>query len=33
MFESDQAAIDGAEVTYESLCGQYELTESGGRLS
>lgn len=32
VFEGDQVAIDGVEVTYESLCGQCYLTESGGRL-
>jgi len=26
-------AIDGDEVTYESLCGECYLDESGGRLA
>ena len=32
VFEGDQVAIDGVEVTYESLCAVCYLTESGGRL-
>ncbi len=32
VFEGDQVAIDGAEVTYESLCAECYLRESGGRL-
>ena len=32
IFEGDQVAIDGAEVTYDSLCGGCYLRESGGRL-
>ncbi|WMY78991.1 thymidine kinase [Citricoccus sp. I39-566] len=32
VFEGDQVAIDGVEVTYESLCGVCYLDESGGRL-
>jgi thymidine kinase len=32
IFEGDQVAIDGVEVTYESLCGVCYLEESGGRL-
>ena len=32
VFEGDQVAIDGVEVTYESLCGSCYLAESGGRL-
>lgn len=32
VFEGDQVAIDGVEVTYESLCAACYLTESGGRL-
>ena len=32
VFAGDQVAIDGATVTYESLCGDCYLTESGGRL-
>jgi len=32
VFEGDQVAIDGVEVTYESLCGACYLEESGGRL-
>lgn len=32
VFDGDQVAIDGAEVTYESLCGSCYLRESGGRL-
>lgn len=33
VFDGDQVAIDGQEVTYESLCGECYLRESGGRLS
>ncbi|MBD8702556.1 thymidine kinase [Frigoribacterium sp. CFBP9039] len=33
VFDGDQVAIDGHEVTYESLCGACYLAESGGRLS
>lgn len=32
VFDGDQVAIDGLEVTYESLCGACYLQESGGRL-
>jgi thymidine kinase len=32
IFAGDQVAIDGDVVTYESLCGQCYLEESGGRL-
>ena len=32
VFDGDQVAIDGAEVTYESLCGACYLQESGGVL-
>ncbi len=32
VFEGDQVAIDGVEVTYESLCAECYLRESGGRL-
>ena len=32
IFDGDQVAIDGQEVTYESLCGNCYLKESGGRL-
>lgn len=31
-FDGDQVAIDGQEVTYESLCGECYLHESGGNL-
>ena len=33
VFSGDQVAIDGAEVTYESLCGWCYLEESGGVLN
>jgi thymidine kinase len=33
VFDGDQVAIDGAEVTYESLCGVCYLEESGGVLN
>ena len=33
VFDGDQVAIDGAEVTYESLCGSCYLEESGGVLN
>lgn len=33
IFDGDQVAIDGENVTYESLCGQCYLRESGGRLA
>ena len=33
VFEGDQVAIDQGEVTYESLCGQCYLEESGGVLA
>ncbi|MDO5034678.1 MAG: thymidine kinase [Actinomycetaceae bacterium] len=33
VFDGDQVAIDGVEVTYESLCGNCYLEESGGRLA
>lgn len=32
VFSGDQVAIDGAEVTYESLCGDCYLRESDGAL-
>lgn len=32
VFDGDQVAIDGAAVTYESLCGACYLQESGGVL-
>ncbi|WP_353813308.1 thymidine kinase [Agromyces sp. SYSU T00266] len=32
IFDGDQVAIDGDEVTYESLCGVCYLQESGGAL-
>ncbi|OIH97044.1 thymidine kinase [Curtobacterium sp. MCBA15_001] len=32
VFDGSQVAIDGAGVTYESLCANCYLTESGGRL-
>lgn len=32
VFDGDQVAIDGAEVTYESLCGNCYLQESHGAL-
>ncbi|MWB98736.1 thymidine kinase [Agromyces seonyuensis] len=33
VFDGDQVAIDGADVTYEALCGVCYLQESGGMLS
>lgn len=33
VFDGDQVAIDTGNVTYESLCGQCYLRESGGRLA
>jgi thymidine kinase len=33
IFDGDQVAIDGVEVTYESLCGACYLDESGGVLN
>jgi thymidine kinase len=33
VFSGDQVAIDGADVTYESLCGACYLGESGGQLA
>lgn len=33
VFDGDQVAIDGVEVTYESLCGSCYLDESGGVLN
>ncbi|WP_313356283.1 thymidine kinase [Microbacterium sp.] len=33
VFAGDQVAIDGAEVTYQSLCGRCYLDESGGILA
>jgi thymidine kinase len=33
VFDGAQVAIDGADVSYESLCGQCYLEESGGRLA
>jgi thymidine kinase len=32
IFDGDQVAIDGVDVTYESLCGACYLEESGGLL-
>ncbi|MFE1644317.1 thymidine kinase [Microbacterium sp. P01] len=32
VFDGDQVAIDGQEVTYESLCGECYLRESAGLL-
>lgn len=32
IFDGDQVAIDGEDVTYESLCGACYLQASGGRL-
>lgn len=32
IFDGDQVAIDGADVTYESLCAACYLEASGGRL-
>lgn len=33
VFDGDQVAIDGVDVTYESLCGQCYLDESGDSLA
>ena len=33
IFDGAQVAIDGVDVTYESLCGECYLEESGGRLA
>jgi thymidine kinase len=33
VFDGDQVAIDGADVTYEALCGACYLQESGGALA
>lgn len=33
VFDGAQVAIDGVDVTYESLCGECYLKESGGRLA
>jgi thymidine kinase len=33
IFDGDQVAIDGAEVSYESLCGECYLEESNGVLN
>ncbi|MEP6477990.1 MAG: thymidine kinase [Rhodoglobus sp.] len=33
IFDGDQIAIDGVDVTYESLCGSCYLEESGGVLN
>ncbi|UOE44298.1 thymidine kinase [Agromyces larvae] len=33
VFDGDQVAIDGQDVTYESLCGACYLQESGGVLN
>ncbi|WBU36874.1 thymidine kinase [Homoserinibacter sp. YIM 151385] len=33
VFDGAQVAIDGVDVTYESLCGQCYLEESGGSLN
>lgn len=32
VFDGQQVAIDGVDVSYESLCGECYLKESGGRL-
>ena len=32
-FDGDQVAIDGVDVSYESLCGECYLAESGGRVN
>lgn len=32
VFDGEQVAIDGVDVSYESLCGECYLKESGGRL-
>jgi thymidine kinase len=33
VFDGAQVAIDGVDVSYESLCGECYLQESGGRLA
>jgi len=33
VFDGAQVAIDGVDVSYESLCGECYLEESGGRLA
>jgi thymidine kinase len=33
VFDGAQVAIDGVDVSYESLCGECYLAESGGRLA
>jgi len=33
VFDGAQVAIDGVDVSYESLCGECYLSESGGRLA
>ncbi len=33
VFDGDQVAIDGVDVTYEALCGACYLQESGGALA
>ena len=33
VFDGEQVAIDGVDVSYESLCGECYLRESGGRLA
>ncbi len=33
IFDGAQVAIDGVDVSYESLCGECYLEESGGRLA
>lgn len=33
IFDGDQVAIDAGDVTYEALCGQCYLAESGNRLA
>jgi thymidine kinase len=33
IFDGAQVAIDGVEVTYESLCAKCYLRESGGKLN
>lgn len=33
VFDGQQVAIDGVDVSYESLCGECYLDESGGRLA
>jgi thymidine kinase len=33
VFDGEQVAIDGVEVTYESMCAKCYLRMSGGRLN